>query len=151
MTISRVTGSLGAIRTVIQALLDKLQHFNLDFLTQSIGGVFANLRSKFAAINPAAHIAQLDTAYQGILGDLKALDPEKLVVKVVQPEFEAKILPLLEVFDPTEVLNAFYDRLQGIAVELRAEMARVNEAYQKLRESIPSISISIDIDVDLPF
>ena len=169
-------GSLGAIRTTIQALLDKLQNFNLDFLTQSIGEVFANLRSKFEAINPAAlrqtidtafgnmletlqidlliptaQIAQLDTAYQSILDDLKALDPETLVVKVVQPEFEAKILPLLDVFDPTAVLNALHDRLAKIEEELRAEMARVNEAYQKLRESMPSISISIDIDVDLPF
>lgn len=169
-------GSLGAIRTLIQALLDKLQHFNLDFLAQSIGAVFADLRSKFEAINPAAlrqtvdtafgnmldtlrldllipaeHIAELDTAYQGIVEGLQALDPEKLVVKVVQPEFEAKILPLLDVFDPTAVLQALSDRLAGIEAELQAEMARVNDAYQKLRESIPSLSISIDLDVDVPF
>ena len=120
-----------------------------EMLDAAFGDMLDTLR--LGLLIPAAHIAQLDTAYQGILDDLKALDPEKLVVKVVQPEFEAKILPLLEVFDPTEVLNAFYDRLAGIEAELRAEMARVNEAYQKLRESIPSISISIDIDVDLPF
>lgn len=169
-------GSLGAIRTVIQALLDKLQHFNLDFLAESIGAVFANLRSKFEAINPAAlrqsvdtafgnmldtlrldllipaeDIAELDTAYQGIVDGLQALDPEKLVVKVVQPEFEAKILPLLDVFDPTALLKALTNRLTGVEAELQAEMARVNDAYQKLRESIPSLSINIDIDVDVPF
>jgi hypothetical protein len=37
--------------------------------------------------------------------------------------------------------------------ELCAEMAQVNEAYQQMRDAVPSISISIDIDidVDLPF
>jgi hypothetical protein len=169
-------GSLDAIRTMIQALLDKLQHFNLDFLTQSLGEVFANLRSKLEALNPAAlrgaieaafgamlatlrlnllipavQIAQLDTAYESIVDDLKALDPTQVVVQVVQPAFEAKILPLLDVFDPTQVLQALYDRLAGIEAELRAEIARVNEVYQKLRESIPSLNISIDVGVDLPF
>jgi hypothetical protein len=169
-------GSLGAIRTSIQALLDQLQNFNLDFLTQSIGGVFSSLRGKLQTINPAAlrtsidaaftamldtlridllipaaQIAQLDAAYQNVLDDLKALDPGKLVVEVVQPEFEANVVPLLEVFDPTEVLNALTAKLAGIEEELRAEIARVNEAYQRLLDSIPSISISLDVDVELPF
>lgn len=164
--------SLGAIRTAIQALLDKLKSFNLDFLTRSLGDVFANLRGKFDAIHPAAlrqsvetafngmlaalridllipaaQIAELDAAYQGIVDDLKALAPETLVVKVVQPEFDKKIVPLLEVFDPARVLDALHDRLVKIEEELLAEMARVNEAYQKLRESIPSLSVS----VGLPF
>lgn len=169
-------GSLSAIRDAIQALLNQLQNFNLDFLTQSIGSVFDQVRGKLEAINPAAlrasveaafnamldtlridllipaaQIAQLDAAYQQVLDDLKALDPETLVVKVVQPEFEAKIVPLLEVFDPSDVLNALTAQLAGIEEELRGEIARVNEAYQRLRDSIPSISISLDIDVELPF
>ncbi|MBK8021897.1 MAG: hypothetical protein IPK19_10860 [Chloroflexi bacterium] len=174
-------GSLGDIRDTIQALLDKLQNFNLDFLTQSIGGVFDNVKGKLNAISPAAlgatvdaaftdmldslqidllippaQIAQLDTAYQNIVEDLEALNPATLVTAVVQPEFEEKIIPLLEVFDPTEVLSSLYARLGGVEEELRAEIARVNEAYQRMLDSIPSISlipdigVDIDVDIDVP-
>lgn len=168
--------SLGGIRDEIQELVDTLQNFNLGFLTESLSDVFAVLRGQFEAIDPAsirqtvdeafedmldtleigllippAQIAELDSDYQIVLDKLKTLDPEKLVVEVVQPEFEEKIIPLLEVFDPTELLAALNDRLAGIDEELKAEMARVNEAYQRMRDAVPSISISIDIDVELPF
>jgi hypothetical protein len=166
--------SLGGIRDEIQELIDKLQNFNLDFLTESLSDLFAALRGKFEAISPAAlrqiveaafedmldslqigllipasDIAELDSDYQIVVDKLKTLDPEKLVVEVVQPEFEEKIIPLLEIFDPSDLLTALTDRLAGVEEELRAEMARVNEAYQKMRDSVPSISISIDIDIDV--
>jgi hypothetical protein len=71
------------------------------------------------------------------------------VVEIVQPEFEEKIIPLLEIFDISAVLTALFDQLAGVEEELKAEMARVNEAYQRMRDSVPSISISIDIDIDV--
>ncbi|PYQ65873.1 MAG: hypothetical protein DMF53_04505, partial [Acidobacteria bacterium] len=166
-------GSLGAIRDTIQALIGKLQNFNLDFLAQSLGGVFSDLRSKLEAIDPAAlrqsidaafqgmldtlkidllipavQIAKLDADYQVIVDGLQTFNPETLV-KDAQKKFDQEIVPLLKAFDPTEVMAALQDRLAKIGDDLRAEMARVNDAYQKLRQSIPSISISVDIGVDI--
>ncbi len=166
--------SLGGIRDEIQELINKLQNFNLDFLTQSLGDIFADLRGKLEAIGPAAlrqiveaafeemlaslqigllisaaDLAELDSDYQTVIDKLKALDPEKLVVEVVQPEFEERIIPLIAVFDPSAALDVLFDRLAGVEEELRAEMARVNEAYQRMRDAVPSISISIDIDIDV--
>ncbi|MBI5957616.1 MAG: hypothetical protein HY866_02705, partial [Chloroflexi bacterium] len=168
--------SLGGIRDEINELIGKFQNFNLGFLTESLGEIFGNLRSSFEAISPAAlrqsveaafdtmldslqlglliwasDVAELDGDYQIVVDKLKTLDPEKLVVEIVQPEFEEKIIPLLEIFDPSELLAALFDRLAGVEEELKAEMARVNESYQKMRDAIPSISIDIGIDVELPF
>jgi hypothetical protein len=39
------------------------------------------------------------------------------------------------------------DRLRALDEELRQEMARVNEAYQRLRGAVPSLSVSVDIDL----
>ena len=162
----------------MQELVDRLRTFDLGFLTESLNEVFENVRGKLDAANPAhlrelvdgvfddmlaalslaqilppADIAALDAAYAEVRDKLKQLDPGKLVTEVVQPEFEATIVPLLAAFDLTPVLDALIARLQSLDEELRAEMDRVNEAWQRLRDSIPSISpldlVDIDLDVDI--
>jgi hypothetical protein len=147
----------------------------LNFITDSLKTLFGQLRSKLEAISPAqlagaigqaftamldslkvtllisaADVAKLDSDYQAIVDKLKQLDPKKLVTDVVQPEFEKTILPLLQIFDPTDVLKALFDQFTHVDEKLKAEMARVNQAYQEMRDAVPSISISIDIGVDIP-
>ena len=170
--------SLTAIRDAVQELVDRLRTFDLGFLTASLNGVFDNVRGKLDAANPAhlrelvdevfddmlaeltlaqilppADVAALDAAYAEVRDKLKELDPGKLVTEIVQPEFEATIVPLLAAFDLTPVLDALIARLQSLDEELRAEMDRVNEAWQRLRGAIPSISpldlVDIDLEVDL--
>jgi hypothetical protein len=170
--------SLTAIRDAVQELVDRLRAFDLGFLTQSLNEVFDNVRGKLDAANPAhlrelvdgvfddmlatltlaqilppADVAALDAAYADVRDKLKQLDPGKLVTEVVQPEFEATIVPLLAAFDLTPVLDALVARLQSLDEELRVEMDRVNEAWQRLRGAIPSISpldlVDIDLDVDI--
>jgi len=167
-------GSLGEIRTDLQAIIQRLQGLNLAFLTDSLNTTFATLRSQVEAFDPAqlqtaiatpfnqivdsldlsqvlppADIAQLNTAYAAVIAKLQTLDPAQLITTVVQPEFDTKVIPLLETFDLTAVLTALLDRLHHLDEELQAEMGRVNEAYQKLRQSMPSISISLDLDIDI--
>jgi hypothetical protein len=170
--------SLTAIRDAVQELVDRLRTFDLSFLTQSLNEVFDNVRGKLDAANPAhlrelvdgvfddmlaaltlaqilppADVAALDAAYAEVRDKLKQLDPGKLVTEVVQPEFEATIVPLLAAFDLTPVLDALIARLQSLDEELHTEMDRVNEAWQRLRGAIPSISpldlVDIDLDVDI--
>ncbi|HEX7182489.1 MAG TPA: hypothetical protein VF756_11645 [Thermoanaerobaculia bacterium] len=168
--------SLRAITGSLQALVDRLRGFNLSFLVDSLNDVFAEVRGKVAAVDPAqirplieeafdemldtlsldlvlppADVATLDADYVEVIDKLKALDPEKLVVDVIRPEFDARILPLLASFDLTALLTALIERLRSLDEELKAGMERVNGAYREMLDAVPSISLSLDIDVELPF
>jgi len=68
---------------------------------------------------------------------------------VVQPEFEATLLPLLESFDLSRLLEILVERLRALDDELRVELGRVNDAYKALRDAVPPLGISIDIDIDV--
>ncbi len=166
--------SLTAIRDKLKTLVDKLKGLNLNFITDGLDTVFSDIRSKFAAISPttlrhsidsafnamldtlkvsllipAADVSKLDSDYQAIVDKLKQLDPEKLIVEIVQPEFEKTVPPLLKIFDPSDILKRLFDQFTRVDENLKSEMARVNQAYQELRQAIPSIHISLDIDVDI--
>jgi methyl-accepting chemotaxis protein len=160
--------SLGAIRDALQELVARLRDFNLDFLRSSLEDVFAKVRAKLAAVDPArlrelvetafeemlatitmsqifppAEIAALDADYAQLVARLRTLDPETLVIKVIQPEFEKKVDPLLDAFDLTPPLTALIESLHSLDQELREEMKRVNQAYQDMRRAVPSIGASV--------
>lgn len=164
--------SLAGIRDAMKALVQRLRDINVDFLAEGLTRVFADLRGKLTAADPAqlrqaidaafgqmlatldigqvlpaAEVKQLDDTYGQIISGLKALDPEQLVTKLIQPEYEQTVLPLLEPFDMTPLLAAVTDRMRSLDEELRGEMARVNESYRKLQDAIPPISIDLDIDI----
>jgi uncharacterized protein YjgD (DUF1641 family) len=164
--------SLAEIRDTLQTLVQRLREFNLGFLRDSLTHTFAQVRGKLTALDPsqlrqaietafgemlnllnieqilpAAQIQALDDDYTEVIDKLKALDPETLVIQLIQPEFDEKIVPLLETFDVTQLFTALIDRLKSLDEELKAEMERVNQAYQKLRSAIPPISIDLDIDI----
>ncbi len=166
--------SLGGIRDALQELVQRLRDFNLDFLSDSLASLFANVRGKLEAISPAQlgqalqtafedmldtldlglvlppdDVAQLDSAYTSVLDKLKGLDPNTLVTEVLQPEFEETVLPLLEAFDLTPLLTAIVERLRTLDDELRQEMARVNEAYQEMLRSAPSVSVSAGVELPI--
>jgi hypothetical protein len=168
--------ALGGLRDALQALIDRLRNINLSFLTDTLDQLFDNMRAKLAAVDPAQLAAalsqefdnmlaalsldlavppgsldQVDATYQEVVDKLKALDPGKLIVDVVQPEYEALVLPLLEPFDLTPVLAVLTARIGGLEDELRAEMDRVNAAYQAMLDAAPDVSISLSLDVGVSF
>jgi AcrR family transcriptional regulator len=160
--------SLGAIRDALQELVARLRGFNLDFLRSSLEDVSSEVRAKLAAVDPArlrevvetafeemlatitmsqifppAEIAALDADYAQLVARLRTLDPETLVIEVIQPEFEKKLNPLLDAFDLTPPLTALIESLHSLDQELREEMKRVNQAYQDMRRAVPSIGASV--------
>jgi hypothetical protein len=166
--------SLGDITNSLKDVIQKLKDFNLGFLRDSLKDLFAQVRAKFDAISPThlrkiieeqfdellkevnvgqiispADVKKLDGDYEKIINKLKALDPGKVVIEVVQPEFEKKIVPLLDAFDLTIVLTALIDKLHALSGELKKELDKVNDAYKALRKAVPSMSLSLDIDIDI--
>ena len=159
-------GSLGDIKNTIEALVDRLHQVNLDFLTTSLNDLFADVRSKIAALDPAnlaqalsadfdelldqldlsqalpqADVATLDTDYQKVIDKLAQLDPKKLITDVVQPVFDSDVKPLLDAFDLGKVLDAVVDKLHGLKDELKQELDKVNDAYKQMRAAIPQMSL----------
>jgi len=162
---SLVTGpdSLGGIKEALEQLIQRLHAVDFTVVTEGVDKVYADVRAKIAALDPAhlvqavqnafdklldaidldqavppADVAKLDEDYAAVIAKLKELDPKKLIVDAVQPVFEENVLPLLEVFDITPLLEAIVDRLEVLADELGTQISRVNDAYQALRAAIPA-------------
>ena len=172
-----VTGpaALAGIRDALQALIERLRGINLDFLVDELNAVFQQVKDKLQAVGPAAvratvqqafdqalaalnlsqllpsdALATLDADYAAILNTLRALDPQALVVNAVQPLYDVQVLPLLEAFDITPVLNALIVRLDELKLELSAEFEKVNGSYQRMLAAVPTISLTdISLDVDI--
>ena len=160
-----VTGpdSLGGIKTALEQLVQRLHAVDFTVVTEGVDNVYADVRVKIAALDPAhlvqavqdafdklldaldldqaippADVAKLDKDYAAVIAKLKALDPTKLIVDAVEPVFEENVLPLLDVFDITPLLQAVVDRLEVLADELGTQIGRVNDAYKALRAAIPA-------------
>ena len=172
-----VTGptALSGIRDGLQTLINRLRTINLNFLVDELNGVFQQVKAKLEAVGPAAvretvqqafdqalqaldvsqllpadALATLDADHAAILNTLRALDPQALVVNAVQPLYDEQVLPLLEAFDITPVLNALIVRLDELKLELAAEFDKVNGAYQRMLAAVPTISLTdISLDVDI--
>jgi hypothetical protein len=166
--------SLGGIRDALRTLIDRIRGFNLQFLRDSLNEVFDQLTGKIAALNPANlagaidvefdgvlqtislaqilpqdQVAALDASYQALIDKLKQRDPGKLVIDVVQPQFEAKVLPLLEALDLTKVFEALLGTLEKLKGQLSGELDRVNQAYKEMLGAVPPLNLSLDVDIDI--
>lgn len=165
-------GSLQAIRDELNTLVDRLRNFNLDFLTDSLQERADALLASWEALNPAsfreplqkalqdmvnalnldtlmpaAEITSLDRSYDGILDILRGLDPVQTVLPVLQSHYEENVVPLLDSFDISALLEGMMTKLNNLEEELGSELERVDAAYQELRGAVPSISISIDVGI----
>lgn len=161
-----ITGpySLGGIRDAVQDLIDRLESFDLSFLSGSLEDLFLQVRGKLELVSPARMEGVLDNAFQSLLDALtldqllpsddlekldedydkliKALeekDPKALIEKAVQPDYEDLIPPLLEPFDLTEMFDALIERMRGLDDELKAEMERVNQAYNVMLQAVDQV------------
>ena len=158
--------SLAGIRDSLQELVERLRDFDLDFLRASLGDVFDRVRAKLDALDPARlreaveaafdstletislgeifppeEVAALDEDYGELVGRLRSLDPETLVIEVVQPEYEERMNALIETFDLTPLLTVLIELLRSLDQELKDELERVNLAYQDMLRTAPSMSV----------
>lgn len=165
-------GSLEQIRGSLQQLVDRLRSFDLGVLTESLTDLFADIRERLQAadparlrelvdeafedmletldldqIIPAADVKELDDTYAEVVDKLKGFDPQRLVTEVIKPEFEEDVIPLLDVLDVSGLIQALVERLRSLDEELKVELDRVNEAYQAFRRNMPSISIGVSVEV----
>jgi hypothetical protein len=165
--------SLAAIRAALGQIVDQLADFDLDFLRDALNELFANLRSKLDHVSPArlaealnesfgavldaitidlilppADVAEIDEVYASIVEKLKALDPSTIVTEVVQPIFDETVIPLLEQFDLSPIIDRIIEKLSNLDDDLKSELTRVNTSYKAMLAAVPgggdqSASVSI--------
>lgn len=168
--------SLGAIRDSLKAIEDRLREIDLEFLKESLESLFGQVRGKLEALSPAqlaapltsaldealaalsvelifpqAELQQLDDSFTAVVTKLEQLDPGKLI-DPLQEAFDEDVVPLLEAFDLTEVFDSVAEKMDELPDELREELLRVDEAYQKMLDAVPEIDllgISLDVDIDV--
>jgi len=166
-------GSLQSISDAVGQVVDKLRNLDLSFLRQELQQLFLALLDQLDALDPAslggeldtrlqqlidpiglnqvidtAAIDALDSAFDSVLSGLRDLDPEQLVARVVQPEYDATVGPMVEAFDLTPAFNALIEFLRSLEEELGGELERVNSAYQGLRAARPALG-SINVNISL--
>ena len=97
------------------------------------------------AVLPQETLDDLDATYDEVVEKLKQLSPAEIVEDTVNPLYEETIVPLVEVFDVSPIINTIIERLTALDDELRAELARVDTAYQSMLQSVSSAGVSISV------
>jgi hypothetical protein len=94
---------------------------------------------KLDKLLPAGTLKQLDQTYEHVLDTLRGIDPTKLIVDVVQPEFEEAIEPLLEVIlSLSELIKVLVERLDSLSDELTQGLSKTGDAFEKMVAAIPT-------------
>ncbi|MCB9232789.1 MAG: hypothetical protein H6581_14050 [Bacteroidia bacterium] len=168
-----ITDALEDLRDALNSLIETLLNLDFGFVGEGLQDVFDALRTELEALSPAAiakvlakafdellsildinkllGAADLDLAYHDIVENLRRLDPAKIIVDVLQPEFE-KVLEFLLRFDLSVQIDKFLELIQKLQEDLRTELLRVSDSYEDMWSSIPSsiggvtgVSVSVTI------
>jgi hypothetical protein len=157
--------SLEGIRDAVNDLVQRLRDLDLQFLVRELQEVFDGVKAKLEAVSPSAirvlvedtfnealdllnlsqllpqtEIDEIDGIYQKIIEDLKKLDPKKIIIEVVQPEFEDKVMPILEAFDLSELMAKVIEWLDRLDDELKDDLDEVDKAYGDMLKAVPAVS-----------
>jgi hypothetical protein len=165
--------SITAIRNAMQALIDRIQALNLNFLTQNLQALFEQVKDKFEVFSPVAlraivddafndmvdtlglplvlpqsQVDALDAIYGEVLEKLRALTPDQLLQSLT-PVYLDRVVPLVEALDVTVLLNVIIERLLSLDEELRGEIGRVNASFQALLQSISAAGVGSGASVGI--
>jgi hypothetical protein len=167
--------SLHAVVQSASRMVETLRALDLDFVTEGVRELFADVREKLAALDPAklgetlteafgdmlnaislsllipdADVQAIDDAWQQVIDTLRALDPGALV-REVDELYREKVLPLLELLNVAPLLENIAERMALLDDELRAELERVNMAYQAMLAAVPDAAGGGGVSVSASF
>ena len=154
--------ALDRINDSIQSLEDRLRNLDFGFITASVESIFNEIETKIESLNPAvigsaldqafadfletidvtllisqSDIDQLDSDFEEVIAKLEALNPDTLVVQPLSEIYNNNILPLINAFDISEVIDAIVSRLKELDDELETELGRVNQEYVEMLAAVP--------------
>ena len=154
--------ALDRINDSIQSLEDRLRNLDFGFITASVESIFNEIETKIESLNPAvigsaldqafadfletidvtllisqSDIDQLNSDFEEVITKLEALNPDTLVVQPLSEIYNNNILPLINAFDISEVIDAIVSRLKELDDELKTELDRVNQEYVEMLAAVP--------------
>ena len=149
----------------LQQLQDRLANLDLDLFTREVDSLYEKLLGKVRALNPQtlaqplqrrleellgtlsldavftpALCQQLEQSYQTLRGKINSLDPDILLIEPLDKLYEDDVLPLAGAFDVSEAVQMIIDRFDELPDELKAELGRVDTAYQDMLGAAPGAS-----------
>lgn len=154
-----VTDALEQIRVAVNELVDMLNNLSLSFVADEISATFDVVKEELMAISPARigqilsesfeglldvldvkellGAAALDAEYHAIIADLRRFDPGRIIVEALQPTWDA-LIALLEQLDITEQVDGFEEAIDHLRDELRQELLRCGDAFEKMWKAVPA-------------
>ncbi len=154
--------ALARINDAIQSLADRLKNLDFGFITANVESIFNEIETKIEGLNPAvigsaldqafadfletidagllisqSDLDQLDSEFEDVITKLEALNPDTLVVQPLSEIYNNNILPLINAFDISKVIDAIVSRLMELNDELETELSRVNQEYMEMLAAVP--------------
>ena len=180
--IDAITGATGIGGTVqdVEAVVNLLREVDLSPVTDPLDAVFARIEGAVNAVSPEAlrapleaardaiaglidlsllidpaDRAALDQAYATVVAKLKTLSPSAAIGEPLDAEYEALLATILPVLDlPARLRAALLEAGLNLSVEITAELARVEAAFDEMLRAIPirtgvSVSGSASVSVSI--
>ncbi|MFM2375072.1 MAG: hypothetical protein RLZZ165_169 [Bacteroidota bacterium] len=122
-------------RTVFDTVKTEIMAFSPTHIAKMLGNAFGEILSALG-IDSLLGTATLDAEYTAIVENLRRLDPRKILVDSLQPEFE-KVLAFLRRFDLSAQIDGFLSMIDLLKLELRSELTRVSGAYEGMWNAVP--------------
>jgi len=169
-------GGLPQLYADLQGLLKRLSEIDLDQLSEEVNALYDTLLDQARALDPRKLEQTLSDKFNELLKTLSVdtfipkdlregirtdyekvrkivdtLDPQLLLVEPMQAIYEKDILPLLDVFDISETVQALVDFLLALDEKLGEQMDRVDTAYLAMLAAAPgdngggSASVSVGV------
>jgi archaellum component FlaC len=154
-----ITDALERLRQAIRGLVDDLESLDITFIATEMQDIFDAVKAQLQAINPQnianllkttfdhlldainpnnlLGLPALDGKHQELIDLLRSRDPKVLLTDTIQPEFD-KIITFLKLFDLSEIIATFLQRIEDLQSELSTELDRTVDAYEEMIDVIPT-------------
>lgn len=152
--LSPVTGPLDAVFARIEGAVNAVSPEALRAPLEAARDAIAGLIDLSLLIDPADRAA-LDQAYVTVVAKLQTLSPSVAIGEPLDREYETLLATILPVLDlPARLRAALLDAGLNLGVEITAELARVEAAFDEMLRAIPirtgvSVSASASVSVSV--
>lgn len=165
-----ITTALEELRDAINDLVETLENFDITFIATEVEQLFDQIRAKLLLISPERigdivgttfteildllnvnallGAAELDVQFTRLIDLLRALDPGKLLIELLQPEFD-KVVVFLERFDLVAPVDTFLGIIDRLQEELSTELDRTTDAYENMHGTITARTGSATASVSI--
>jgi hypothetical protein len=128
------------VDTVYNALLDQVRALDPRHLQPPLEAARDRLLGLISldGLLPAELRGQLGEAHRQLLGKLRSLDPDALLLQPLDQEYREIVEPLVAALDVGATVDVLIVWVNGLPEDLQVQIARVDVPYGQLLHSVPA-------------